>query len=47
MRQLRISAETGHKARFERVNAPNTSPLPQPDSPAFCLGPAHDNSSSA
>jgi hypothetical protein len=47
MRQLRICAEAGHKARFERVDAPNTGPLPQPDRLAFCLEPAHDNSSSA
>jgi hypothetical protein len=47
MRQLRIGAEVGSKARFERVDAPNTGPLPQPDSLAFCLEPARDNSSSA
>jgi hypothetical protein len=45
MRQLRIGAEAGYEGRF--VDAPNTGSLPQPDRLAFCLEPAHDNSSSA
>jgi hypothetical protein len=47
MRQPRIGAGAGHKARFERVDAPNTGPLPRPDRLAFCLEPALDNSTSA
>lgn len=47
MRQLRVGAEAGSKARFGRVDARNTHPLPQPDRLAICLEPTRDNGSSA